>query len=192
MPQHDTPSFYPSSARKWRAWLQKNHAKEKSVWLICYKQNAGKPTLSWSEAVDEALCFGWIDSIRKPIDEHSFMQFFSRRKPNSTWSKINKDKVEMLIAEGRMAQAGLDSIELAKKNGSWNILNTVDTLEIPEDLKKEFRLRKGSEEYFLGLSKSVRKMMLQWIVLAKRPETRAKRILEIAVQAGKKQKPKPF
>lgn len=192
MLKHDTPSFYPVSASKWRAWLQKNHAKEKSVWLICYKQNAGKPTLSWSEAVDEALCFGWIDSTRKTIDENSFMQFFSRRKPNSTWSKINKDKVEVLIAEGRMTQAGLDSIELAKKNGSWNILNTVDTLEIPEDLQKEFRLRKGSEEYFMGLSKSVRKMMLQWIVLAKRPETRAKRIVEIAAHAGKKQKPKQF
>ena len=192
MPKHDTPSFYPDSAGKWRAWLQKNHAKEQSVWLICYKQNAGKPTLSWSEAVDEALCFGWIDSTRKTIDEHSFMQFFSRRKANSTWSRINKDKVEVLIADGKMAQAGLDSIALAKKNGSWNLLDTVDTLEIPKDLGKEFQLRRGSKEYFLSLSKSIRKMMLQWIVLAKRPETRAKRILEIAEHAAKKQKPKQF
>jgi uncharacterized protein YdeI (YjbR/CyaY-like superfamily) len=192
MPKHDTPTFYPTSPAKWRAWLQKNHAKEQSVWMIGYKQSAGKPTVSWSEAVDEALCFGWIDSTRKSIDAESFMQFFSRRKPNSTWSKINKDKVKVLIAEGKMTQAGLDSIALAKKNGSWDILNTVDMLEIPKDLEKEFKARKGSKEYFMSLSKSIRKMMLQWIVLAKRPETRAKRIEEIAVQAAKKQKPKQF
>lgn len=192
MSKSETSAFYPVSKRAWRSWLQKNHAKEKSVWLICYKQNSGKPTLSWSDAVDEALCFGWIDSTRKTIDEESFMQFFAKRKAGSTWSKINKAKVQQLIDEDRMAPAGLASIELAKKNGSWNILDTVETLSIPKDLAKEFKLRKGSEEYFMSLSKSIRKMMLQWIVLAKRPETRAKRIHEIAALAAKKQKPKQF
>lgn len=192
MPSQDTPSFYPASAKKWRAWLQKNHAKEKSVWLVCYKLSSGKPSLSWSEAVEEALCFGWIDSTRRTIDHESFMQFFAKRKPGSTWSKINKDKVELLIADGRMAQAGLDSIALAKENGSWNILDAVETLDVPKDLEKAFKAHKGSKDFFLSLSRSVRKAILQWLVLARRAETREKRVQEIAMLAGKKQKPKQF
>ena len=157
-----------------------------------YKQSSGKPVINWSNAVVEALCFGWIDSTRKTIDNESFMQFFSRRKPTGTWSKINKDKVELLIATNRMTAAGLQSIEIAKQNGSWTILDVVETLTIPKDLAAAFRNNKGSNEYFRSLSRSVKKMMLQWLVMAKQPATRQKRIIELATLAAKKTRPKQF
>jgi uncharacterized protein YdeI (YjbR/CyaY-like superfamily) len=188
----ETNTFYPTSPQAWRKWLARHHESEKSVWLICYKKNSGKPTISWSDAVDEALCFGWIDSTRKTIDDEKFIQFFTRRKPTSMWSKINKEKVKQLIEEGRMMPAGYDSIERAKKNGSWNILDAVEELVIPEDLESAFGAHAGSKDFFMGLSKSVRKMMLGWIEFAKRPETRQKRIAEIAESAGRGVKPKQF
>jgi uncharacterized protein YdeI (YjbR/CyaY-like superfamily) len=185
-------SFYPATKQQWRAWMKKNHLKKQSVWLVCYKLKSGKPTITWSEAVDEALCFGWIDSIRKPIDEEKFMQFFGKRKPTSTWSKVNKEKVQNLIAEGRMTAAGLACIDIAKQNGSWNILDTVEALIIPNDLNKAFKTQKGSKDFFMSLPKSVKKRILQWLVLAKREETRLKRINEIVAHAGKKLIPKQF
>lgn len=149
-------------------------------------------TFSWSEAVDEALCFGWIDSTARSIDDDTFMQFFCKRKPNSVWSKINKAKVLRLIDDGLMTQAGYNSIDTAKQNGSWTILDEVEELTIPADLEKEFKTNPGSEDFFLSLSKSVRKSILQWIILAKRPETRQKRIVEIVELAARKLKPKQF
>ncbi|WP_313262786.1 YdeI/OmpD-associated family protein, partial [Sphingobacterium multivorum] len=145
-----------------------------------------------TELVDEALCFGWIDSTRRPIDAYSFMQLFSRRKPKSTWSRINKEKVKKLIDANLMAPAGYAVIKIAQENGSWSILDSVEELIIPEDLDEAFRHYAGSKDYFLGLSKSVKKMMLQWIVLAKRPDTRKKRIDEIAARAAEKDRPKQF
>jgi uncharacterized protein YdeI (YjbR/CyaY-like superfamily) len=142
--------------------------------------------------VEEALCFGWIDSTRRPLDKERFLQFFSKRKPKGTWSKVNKEKVKQLIADGLMTKAGLESIETAKQNGAWTILDTVEELTIPKDLEKEFKAHPGSKKYFMSLSKSVKKMMLHWLVMAKRPETRQKRITEIAEQAGKGMKPKQF
>ncbi len=174
--------FYPENRQQWREWLQKNHDKEQSVWVVYYKVKSGKSSMSWSEAVDEALCFGWIDSTRKTLDESSFIQFFTRRKPKSVWSKINKEKVERLISEGKMMQAGFDSIERAKENGSWTILDSVEALIIPDDLEAAFKSKPGSKEYFLGLSKSAKKFMLYPLVQAKREETRAKRIEHILQQ----------
>ncbi len=188
--KNDAETFSPASSRQWRAWLKKNHAEKQSVWLICYKQKSGKPTLTWSDAVDEALCFGWIDSIRKTIDEDRFTNFFTKRKPASAWSKINKDKVKRLIEENRMMPAGLASIDIAKKNGSWTKLDAVEKLTIPDDLEKAFKANKGSKKFFLSLRKSPQKMILQWIAFAKREETRAKRIHEVALLAAKNRKPK--
>ncbi len=192
MKEKEIESFYPTSKQQWRAWLKKNHAKKTSVWLICYKVKSGKPTITWSEAVDEALCFGWIDSIRRPVDEEKFLQFFGKRKPVSTWSKVNKEKVQNLIAQGRMTAAGLVCIDIAKQNGSWTILDKVEALIIPTDLNKAFKTQKGSREFFLSLSKSVKKSILQWLVLAKREETRMKRINEIATLTSKGLLPKQF
>lgn len=185
-------TFYPASRKHWRQWLQKNHNKKQAVWFIGYKKKANTPTLSWSDAVDEALCFGWIDSIRKTVDHEKFMQYFSRRKPTSAWSKINKEKVKRLIDEGLMVQAGLDVIEVARKNGTWKILDTVEELKIPADLNKAFKAQPHAKKFFLSLSKSQRKMMLQWIAFAKRDETRLKRINELVTSAAKNVKPKQF
>lgn len=183
-------TYCPKSQTEWRQWLEKNHQSKLSVWLIYYTKKSTIPSLSWSEAVDEALCFGWIDSTRKTIDEFSFMQFFSKRKPKSNWSKINKEKVQQLIDSKRMTKAGHESIETAKQNGYWTILDEVEELIIPKDLEIAFEKHKGSKDHFLSLSKSTRKIILSWIVLAKQQETRQKRIDEVAESAEQNLKPK--
>jgi uncharacterized protein YdeI (YjbR/CyaY-like superfamily) len=192
MQNKEIETFCPTSQADWRQWLQDNHRSKQSVWLVCYKKKANIPTIAWSDAVDEALCFGWIDSVRKTIDDDSFIQFFSRRKPNGTWSKINKEKIKQLIDAQLMTETGYESIEKAKQNGSWTILDDVEELTIPEDLELEFDRHLGSKDFFLSLSKSVRKAILQWLVLAKRPETRQNRINEIAELAAQRRKPKQF
>lgn len=177
---------------EWRQWLVQNHNQAQSIWIVCNNKKSNLPIIPWSDLVEEALCFGWIDSTRKTIDEFSFKQRFSKRKHNSTWSKVNKEKIQHLIESGKMTQAGYESIEVAKQNGSWTILDEVEELIIPVDLEKAFKNHTGAKDYFLSLSKSVKKMMLQWIVLAKRPETRQKRIDEVAKCAGQHKKPKQF
>lgn len=192
MQKKEIETFCPASQEDWRQWLTENHSVKQCIWLVYHKKKSNKPSLSWSEAVDEALCFGWIDSTKRPIDEDTFMQFFCKRKPKSLWSKINKGKVQQLIDEGRMMQAGYESIETAKQNGLWTILDEAEELVIPKDLAKAFKTQPGSKPYFLSLSKSVRKGILQWLVLAKRPETRQNRVNEIAELAAQKRKPKQF
>ncbi|MBP9933857.1 MAG: hypothetical protein KBF25_09180, partial [Chitinophagaceae bacterium] len=128
--EKEIQTFYPKSRQDWREWLQVNHDKKQSVWLIYYKKKSNIPTVTYNEAVDEALCFGWIDSKSKPIDEHKFMQFFSRRKEKSIWSKINKDKIERLTNERLMTKAGFEIVEKAKQNGSWTILDEAEALII--------------------------------------------------------------
>lgn len=188
----ETKIFYPSSLAAWEDWLSTHHLSETAVWLVFHTKASGRFSLSWSETVDVALCYGWIDSKKVRIDSETSHQFFSKRKANSTWSKINKEKVTQLIASGRMQAAGLRSIEVAKQNGSWALLDEVEKLIIPQDLKTEFDKFPGSQLFFESLSRSVRKMMLQWLVLAKRPETRKQRIHEIAENARKRKKPKQF
>jgi uncharacterized protein YdeI (YjbR/CyaY-like superfamily) len=192
MMEKEIETFYPPRRQHWRQWLQKNHNTKQSIWVVMYKKDSGVPTITWSDAVDEAICFGWIDSIKKSVDHQQSIQYFSRRKPTSAWSKINKAKVERLISEGLMTQAGYDSVEIAKQNGSWSILDGVEELVIPKDLDKAFRLHPGSKKFFVSLSRSMKKMMLHWVVAAKRPETRQKRINEIAELAAQKKKPKQF
>lgn len=190
--QEEAEEFYPKTRAEWRKWLEKHHAEKTAVWVIGYKKNAGKPSVSWTDVVEEALCFGWIDGKRQSVNSESYRQFVCRRKPKGTWSKINKAKIEELIKEGRMTPAGLEVIERAKENGSWTILDKIEELEVPADLQKEFKKHKGAEAFFDGLSKSVRKMMLYWIDSAKRPETREKRIAEVVEAAVQGKKPKQF
>ncbi|MDR6300382.1 YdeI/OmpD-associated family protein [Mesonia maritima] len=184
--------YCPTNKNDWRNWLKENHLEKDGIWLIIHKKSAEKFNLTWSEAVEEALCFGWIDSLKKPIDSTKYRQYFSKRKPNSTWSKINKDTIEKLSKAGWLAEAGIKSIAIAKENGSWTILDSVENLEIPSDLEMEFNNHPNSKTYFLSLSKSVKKSMLQWIVLAKRTETRQKRIKEIASCTSQQKRPKNF
>lgn len=188
----DPDTFCPASREEWREWLQEHHASRQSVWMVCYKRGSGRPTVTWSDAVDEALCFGWIDSTRRSIDGESFMQYYGRRKAGSTWSKVNKAKVEQLMADGRMTPAGLAAIERAKKDGSWDLLNEVEELLMPDDLGAALALRPGAREFFEGQSRSVRKMLLHWVAFAKRDETRSRRVLEIAEMAGQGKRPKRF
>jgi len=188
----DVVDYCPYNKKDWRKWLELNHIKKEGVWLILYKKKSPNYNLSWSESVDEALCSGWIDSVKKTIDNEKYKQYFSKRKAKSNWSKVNKDKVKTLIEQGLMKEEGYKSIEIAKENGSWTILDEVEALVIPDDLKEEFANYKGSLEYFDSLSKSVKKILLHWVVSAKRTETREKRIIEIAESAGKNLKPKQF
>lgn len=188
----EAEEYCPSNRQEWREWLAKNHKNEEAVWLIFYKKKSPHYNLSWSESVDEALCFGWIDSVKKTIDTEKYKQYFTKRKAKSNWSKINKDKVDTLIAQGLMQEAGYKSIEIAKENGSWTILDAVEALEIPNDLKQALKRYDGAFEFFDNLSDSNKKILLYWVVSAKRPETRQKRIDEIAENASNNQKPKQF
>jgi len=192
MKKKNIDTFCPETRQEWRHWLEEHHDKKQSIWLVYCKKGSNLPTITWSEAVDEALCFGWIDSTARSIDNEKYMRFFSRRKPNSIWSKINKEKVERLIEQGLMTRAGLAVVETAKQNGSWIILDDVEALKVPRDLATAFKAYPGSKEFFLSLSRSVRKSILQWLVLAKQPATRQKRITEIAELAAQKLKPKQF
>jgi uncharacterized protein YdeI (YjbR/CyaY-like superfamily) len=190
MEKSETEIFYPKSQKAWRKWLEKNHHSQQSVWLVFYNKKSKIKSITWSEAVDVALCFGWIDSKKVKINEEKAHQFFSKRKPKSTWSKINKNKVDKLIELGLMAEAGLTCIQVAKQNGSWTILDEVEELIIPADLELAFADKPNAKDYFLSLSKSVRKIILSWLVFAKTIETRQKRITEIVERAENKQKPK--
>lgn len=189
---NSTETFYPTSRKKWRQWLEKNHQTKKSVWAICYKQKSNVPSMVWSDAVDEALCFGWIDSLRKSVDENQFIQYFSQRKPFGTWSKVNKDKIKRLTKEGLMAKAGLDCIERAKQNGSWTILDDVERLKVPIELGIEFQKHDEAKKFFDTLSRTNKRILLQWIALARRPETKQNRINEIIREAKRGLKPKAF
>ncbi|WP_417611757.1 YdeI/OmpD-associated family protein [Owenweeksia hongkongensis] len=188
----DPQNFTPASQQEWHNWLKANYESEEAVWLIIYKKGSGIPSLTWSEAVDEALCFGWIDSVKKTIDKEKYKQYFCKRKPKSIWSKINKEKVEQLIAEKRMTPAGMRCIEIAKQNGSWTFLDSVDALIIPKDLEAELDNNPRAKDYFEGLSNSAKKLLLYWVISAKREETRSKRIIEIAENAALGTKPKAF
>ncbi|MBC6611169.1 YdeI/OmpD-associated family protein [Hymenobacter sp. BT507] len=190
MAEKELPVFRPSSRQHWREWLQTHHAEQQGVWLVYSKKKSAIPSLTWSEAVDEALCFGWIDSKAEPIDEHTYRQFFCPRKPKSGWSKVNKEKLERLLAADLLAPAGLASIERAKQNGSWTLLDAAEALQIPPDLAEALQQRPGAEAHFASLSRTEKRNMLYRLVLAKRPETRQKRISEIAELMGQPPKPK--
>jgi uncharacterized protein YdeI (YjbR/CyaY-like superfamily) len=192
MPASEPETFCPSSPADWRAWLQAHHETRQNIWLIYHKKHTGVPSLTWSQAVDEALCFGWIDSQAKPIDADKYMQFFCRRKPGSAWSRVNKEKIIRLTAAGLMAPAGLARIEAAKQNGSWTLLDEIEELIIPADLAAALQARPGASDFFASLSKTDKRNMLQWLVLAKRPETRQKRLAEIVELASQRLKPKQF
>tara|TARA_R110002124_G_scaffold277288_2_gene448442 strand:- start:1369 stop:1950 length:582 start_codon:yes stop_codon:yes gene_type:complete len=192
MPKEEVPRFCPKNRGEWREWLSKNHLSQKSIWLVYYKAKSKKHNLSWEDAVEEALCYGWIDSLKKSIDEESFMQFFSPRKAKSNWSKINKAKIKELQESGLMTDAGMASVNIAKENGFWTYLDPVEDLIVPKDLEDAFQNHPGSKSFYDSQSNSVKKMFLYWILSAKKTETRQKRILEIVENASNKLKPKAF
>lgn len=175
-PDEQLKTVYASDRHQWREWLEKNHRTSLCIWLVYYKIKSGKPSVGYSEAVKEALCFGWIDSKVDSIDKERYQQVFTPRKPKSVWSKLNKQYIEELIAAGLMTEAGLEKIAVAKQDGSWNKLDAIEQLIIPGDLKQVLAVNETASQYFESMSNSAKKNILYWIDSAKRPETRLKRI----------------
>lgn len=167
--------FEPRNRAGWRRWLQRNHAAAPGVWLV-YLKGASRQ-IKYDEAVEEALCFGWIDSTLNPIDAERYMQLFTPRKPRSGWSRINKVRVEDLVKRGLMTSAGLEKIDAARWDGSWAALDAIEALELPAELKKAFAANRKARENFAGFSPFSKKTYLYWINNAKRAENRAKRIV---------------
>ncbi len=175
--------IYAPSRAAWREWLSAHFDEYKSIWLVIYKKNSGVPTVTYDEAVDEAICFAWIDSKINKRDAESYAQFFARRNPKSNWSRVNKEKVARLEAAGLLAPPGLAMIEEAKRTGTWTALDGVENLEIPDDLQEAFDRYPGAIEYWHEFPRSVKRGILEWILNAKRAPTRAKRIEETASKA---------
>jgi uncharacterized protein YdeI (YjbR/CyaY-like superfamily) len=181
--------FFASRAQ-WRQWLEVHHADASEAWLVHYKKSAGQPGLTYGEAVEEALCFGWIDGLLRPLDATRYLLRYSPRRPNSVWADSNKKRVAKLIDEGRMTQAGLDVIALAKANGSWDVLKQIaNGSAIPADLENALCAYDGAMDGFAALPASLRQQYLWWIAGAKRDATRRKRIEEIVRRAVARQTP---
>lgn len=179
--------IYVTNREDWRSWFEQNHLKEKEVWLIYYKKHTGKPCIPYNDAVEEALCFGWIDSIVKRIDDERYMQKFSPRKDRSNWSESNKKRVRKLIDAGRMTRAGLEKIEAAKKNGSWDRMIASETsYKTAIELEKVLALNTTAKEFFNSLSLSHRKQYIGWVASAKKEETRQRRAKEALRLLSKK------
>lgn len=173
-------SIHPKSRAAWRRWLEQNHTRAEGVWLISYKKATGKPRFEYDEAVEEALCFGWVDSKTNKLDDERSMLWFAPRKPGTGWSRPNKQRVERLIWAGLMAPAGLVKVEAAKRDGSWNALDAVEALEVPPDLKQALAAQPDARKHFDAFPRSVKRGILEWISNARKPETRAKRVAETA------------
>ncbi|MEL6141279.1 MAG: YdeI/OmpD-associated family protein [Bacteroidota bacterium] len=183
------PVFYAKNAAAWRAYLEGHHATDKNVWLILFKKDSSVPSLTYSEAVDEALCFGWIDSKPNKRDDKSFYQFFAKRNPKSNWSRVNKEKITRLQAAGKLAPAGEEMVRIAKENGTWDALNDVENLIIPPDMLAEFtKYPTVALNNWEAFPRTVKRGILEWIFNAKRPPTRAKRIAETVAKAAKNER----
>lgn len=170
--------FHPLSRQEWRDWLAENYDKLSGIWLVYYKKHTKKPIVTYDEAVEEALCFGWIDSIPRKLDDERSKLLYTPRKPKSVWSKPNKERVKRLLDNGLMTEIGLQKIEQAQIDGSWDALNASDNLEIQEDLLLAFEANNIAFENFDKFTNGVKKSILSWIYSAKTAETRAKRIAE--------------
>jgi uncharacterized protein YdeI (YjbR/CyaY-like superfamily) len=191
----DYKTTHPKTRQAWREWLEKNHATAPGIWLIYYKKETGKRQFGYDETVEEALCFGWIDSHPRKLDDERAMLKFTPRKPKSIWSKLNKTRVEQLIKSGLMKPPGLARIKEAKECGSWDALTNSDTHtdnnSLPEELSKAFKKNKKALDNFKAFPASYRKRFLSWIDSAKRPETKAERIKQTVMMAAANKKPGP-
>src|SRR4051812_32198176 len=176
----------------WRRWLAEHHATSPGIWLVFDKKSSRPERLAYGDAVEEALCYGWIDSTVRTLDDARYVQLMAPRKPKSTWSRSNKVRVERLIAQGLMEAPGLASIERARANGAWESLDAVEALVVPKDLTRALRALPGAAKNFAAFSPSARKGYLHWISQAKRPETRAHRVAHVAQFSASNQKSRHF
>lgn len=166
----------PSDRRSWRAWLVANHRTSSGVHLATWRRHTGRPTITYEEAIEEALCVGWVDGKAGRLDGDRTLLWFTTRRPASGWSRPNKQRVERLLAAGLMQPAGLAVIEEAKRRGSWSLLDEVEDLIVPADLAAAFDAHPGARAHWESFSRSSRRAILEWIVQAKRPQTRATRV----------------
>jgi len=184
----DYELVYTPTRAAWREWLAANHDKSPGIWLVRYKVATKQPSITYDELVEEALCYGWIDGLARGLDAERHLQLLTPRKPKSVWSKVNKERIERLLAANLFAPSGLKTIEIAKANGSWSAIDDSEALVIGQDLADALAQNEAASTSFYGLAKSYKKAILQWINSAKRPETRQKRIEETVAKAaiGKK------
>ena len=182
--------LYIPDRSRWRHWLVKNHDREqRGIWLIFYKKNTNRPTLEYEQAVEEAICFGWIDSIIKKIDERKYTRKFTPRKDGSMWSELNKKRAGKMIKQGRMTKAGLAKIRIAKKTGVWDKdPRPKISLDIPDEFAAALAKNKKAKDNFNKLALTYRRHYIGWIAIAKRAETKKRRIAEsiTLLEQGKK------
>jgi uncharacterized protein YdeI (YjbR/CyaY-like superfamily) len=178
-------SFYAKNRKAWRTWLTKNAEPTSNIWLIIYHKNASTPSLTYDEAVEEALCFGWIVSKPNKRDQESYYLFFAQRKHKSNWSKANRERAEKLIQSNQMTKKGLEMIDLAKKTGTWLALKEVQASILPDDLIIALAKNKIAKQNFDSFPPSSKRIILEWILNAKKEETRIKRIQETTALAAK-------
>ena len=184
----ETKTFYAKDRKEWRAWLRKNHQKEKKVYLIKYKKHTGKPSLSHKESMEEAICFGWIDTTIKKLDDERYRRTFVKRNKNCRWSKNTLSYAEDLIKRKLMTKAGLKMYELGLKRPPFDY-GRPENPETPEDLKKALQKNKKAETFFTNLAPSYKRFYLYQVLTAKRPETRKKRIRFVVDRAKLGKKP---
>jgi len=184
----DAPWVEADDRATWRAWLEANHATASGAWLVTWRPRSGRVGLDYEAAIEEALCFGWVDSTGGRVDDDRGKLYFAPRKPRSGWAATNKSRVERLIAAGRMAPAGLAAIERARANGSWEVLDSVERLEVPDDLAVALAASPPAAANFAAFPPSARKMLLGWIATAIRPETRVSRVAQVAEAAARNER----
>jgi len=180
----DRPKVQPETRAEWRAWLEANHRSASGVWMVSWKRRTGRPAVDYEDAVEEALCFGWIDGVLGRVDDDRSMQWFAPRRPGSTWARSNKERVARLEAAGLMAAAGREAVEIARANGSWESMDVIDALVVPDDLAEALAASPDARERFDASSASVRRSTLAWVYQAKRPATRAARVEKVAAMAA--------
>ena len=180
----DAAHLHLETIEQWRAWLVENHATHPGVWLVSWKRATGRPAVPYVEAVEEALTVGWIDATRRTLDDERSAQWFTRRKRGSGWARTNKERLVRLEAEGRMLPAGRAVVEAAKADGSWTMFDDVEALVVPDDLAVSLDAHPGARTTWDAYPKSVKQLHLVWIMQAKRPETRANRIEQVASRAA--------
>jgi uncharacterized protein YdeI (YjbR/CyaY-like superfamily) len=173
------PIFFATPA-EFRAWLHEHHATAREQWVGFYKVGSGRPSITWPESVDEALCFGWIDSKPNKLDDERTMLWFAPRKPKTGWSRPNKERIQRLLDAGLMHPCGLAKVEQAQADGSWSALDAIEELQLPPDLLEALAALPSAERHFMAFPRSVKRGILEWIHTAKKAETRQARIVETA------------
>ena len=184
-PVDGKPWVQPSDRAAWRSWLIANHAISRGVHLVTWRRATGRPTLDYGDAVEEAMCVGWVDSKAGKLDDDRATLWMSPRRARSGWSRPNKERVERLMAAGRMLPAGLAVIDAAKASGTWSLLDDVEALVVPDDLAAAFDGEPGARANWDAFPRSVRRALLEWIVQARRPDTRERRVRETAEKAAR-------